>query len=213
MRPLIVAGIQFTDLNSGFFTEDREEADDRDRPARQRRGGAFAPVSMADALERWTPLSKNWRRPSPDAPETGKPQTHRWSSVPPRSHWPRSSCGTRSPLPAPGDIVVADQGTSFYGMGKRRLPEGVLFLGQPLWASIGYSLPRCLARAWPSRTARRPADRRRRRPDDRARAVYAPRQRISATVSSSTTTATPSSARSTGRRSATTTSPAGTGAR
>ncbi len=45
---------------------------------------------------------------------------------------------------APGDIVVADQGTSFYGMGNQRLPEGVLFLGQPLWASIGYSLPALL---------------------------------------------------------------------
>ena len=27
----------------------------------------------------------------------------------------------------PGDIVLADQGTSFYGMGSHRLPEGVTF--------------------------------------------------------------------------------------
>ncbi len=50
----------------------------------------------------------------------------------------------------PGDIVVADQGTSFYGMGNQRLPEDVLFLGQPLWASIGYSLPALLGRVSPS---------------------------------------------------------------
>ena len=41
----------------------------------------------------------------------------------------------------PGDIVLADQGTSFYGMATHRLPAGVTFLGQPLWASIGYTLP------------------------------------------------------------------------
>lgn len=29
-------------------------------------------------------------------------------------------------------------------MGNQRLPERVLFLGQPLWASIGYSLPALL---------------------------------------------------------------------
>jgi indolepyruvate decarboxylase len=50
----------------------------------------------------------------------------------------------------PGDIVVADQGTSFYGAATHRLPPEVTFLGQPLWASIGYSLPSllgaCLAR-------------------------------------------------------------------
>ena len=40
-----------------------------------------------------------------------------------------------------GDIVLADQGTAFYGMAPRRLPEGVTFVGQPLWASIGYTLP------------------------------------------------------------------------
>ena len=41
----------------------------------------------------------------------------------------------------PGDLVFADQGTAFYGMGGHRLHHGVLFVGQPLWASIGYTLP------------------------------------------------------------------------
>jgi indolepyruvate decarboxylase len=43
-----------------------------------------------------------------------------------------------------GDIVLADQGTSFYGMATHRLPAGVTFVGQPLWASIGYTLPAML---------------------------------------------------------------------
>ncbi|WP_328305589.1 thiamine pyrophosphate-dependent enzyme [Actinomycetospora sp. NBC_00405] len=43
-----------------------------------------------------------------------------------------------------GDIVLADQGTSFYGMAPHRLPAGVTFVGQPLWASIGYTIPALL---------------------------------------------------------------------
>ena len=40
--------------------------------------------------------------------------------------------------------MLADQGTCFYGMGTHRLPHGVTFVGQPLWASIGYTLPALL---------------------------------------------------------------------
>ncbi|MCU1482128.1 MAG: Pdc protein [Subtercola sp.] len=47
----------------------------------------------------------------------------------------------------PGDLVLADQGTSFYGMGAHRLPHDVVFVGQPLWASIGFSLPALLGAA------------------------------------------------------------------
>jgi indolepyruvate decarboxylase len=44
----------------------------------------------------------------------------------------------------PGNVVLADQGTSFYGMAGHRLPTGVTFIGQPLWGSIGYTLPAAL---------------------------------------------------------------------
>jgi alpha-keto-acid decarboxylase len=39
---------------------------------------------------------------------------------------------------------LADQGTSFYGAATHRLPRDVTFIGQPLWASIGYTLPALL---------------------------------------------------------------------
>ena len=32
----------------------------------------------------------------------------------------------------------------FYGMADHRLPQGVTFIGQPLWGSIGYTLPAAL---------------------------------------------------------------------
>ncbi|MEN5017565.1 thiamine pyrophosphate-binding protein [Erwinia sp. Eh17-17] len=41
----------------------------------------------------------------------------------------------------PGDIVLADQGTAAFGAAALRLPQGARLLVQPLWGSIGYTLP------------------------------------------------------------------------
>jgi indolepyruvate decarboxylase len=53
-----------------------------------------------------------------------------------RNLWPIVQAFLRS-----GDLVVAEQGTSFYGAAPLRLPKDVKFIGQPLWASIGYTIP------------------------------------------------------------------------
>jgi indolepyruvate decarboxylase len=44
----------------------------------------------------------------------------------------------------PGDLVIADQGTAFYGAADLTLPAGATLAGEPLWASIGWSLPAAL---------------------------------------------------------------------
>jgi indolepyruvate decarboxylase len=44
----------------------------------------------------------------------------------------------------PGDLLVADQGTAFYGAAGLTLPDGAQLVGQPLWASIGWTLPAAL---------------------------------------------------------------------
>lgn len=42
------------------------------------------------------------------------------------------------------DILIAEQGTSFFGAYELALPKGMTFIGQPLWGSIGYTLPATL---------------------------------------------------------------------
>jgi len=44
----------------------------------------------------------------------------------------------------PTTTVLAEQGTAFYGICTRSLTSGARFIGQPLWASIGYTLPALL---------------------------------------------------------------------
>lgn len=53
----------------------------------------------------------------------------------------------------PNDILVVDMGTAFFGIGPKRLPSNVKFIGQPLWGSIGYALPAAFgaATAFPER--------------------------------------------------------------
>jgi TPP-dependent 2-oxoacid decarboxylase len=44
----------------------------------------------------------------------------------------------------PGDLLIADQGTAFYGAAGLTLPDGAALIGQPLWASTGWTLPAAL---------------------------------------------------------------------
>ena len=42
------------------------------------------------------------------------------------------------------DILIAEQGTSFFGAYDLALYKDNTFIGQPLWGSIGYTLPATL---------------------------------------------------------------------
>lgn len=142
---LIVAGVQFTDLNSGFFTHqlDRERTIELGATTASVGWARFENISLPDALGVLADVVEQDVARATAAivapaeaaelasdPQTPLSQDQLWATV---------ATALRV-----GDIVVADQGTSFYGVGTRRMPAGVTFLGQPLWASIGYSLPALL---------------------------------------------------------------------
>ncbi|KMR65059.1 pyruvate decarboxylase, partial [Staphylococcus aureus] len=42
------------------------------------------------------------------------------------------------------DVIIADQGTSFFGAYDLALYNNNTFMGQPFWGSIGYTLPSTL---------------------------------------------------------------------
>jgi indolepyruvate decarboxylase len=44
----------------------------------------------------------------------------------------------------PGDVIVAEDGTSIIGAGTMKLPEGCTFISQAVWGSIGYATPALL---------------------------------------------------------------------
>jgi indolepyruvate decarboxylase len=142
---LVTAGVVFTDMVSGFFSQRIDPAKTIDIAVQQSTVGnqVFAPLEMAEALDALTAILTRRGIKSPPVtsasddvpakkPDRGQPLNQ-------KVLWDRF-CDALTP----GNIVLADQGTSFYGMATHRLPQGVTFIGQPLWGSIGYTLPATL---------------------------------------------------------------------
>ena len=142
---LLTAGVVFTDMVSGFFSQRIDPVRTIDVGVQQSTVGnqVFAPVEMEAALEALTsilvrrgitspPVASTSDDVSVDFPGRNEPLSQKLL-------WDRF-CHALTP----GNVVLADQGTSFYGMATHRLPRGVTFIGQPLWGSIGYTLPATL---------------------------------------------------------------------
>jgi indolepyruvate decarboxylase len=145
---LVTAGVVFTDMVSGFFSQRIDPARTIDVGQYQSTvaGEVFAPLEMGAALEALAtiltrrgiaspPVASPPAEPPPPAPARDQPLTQQMV-------WDRLCAAL-----TPGNVVLADQGTSFYGMADHRLPYGVTFIGQPLWGSIGYTLPAAVGAA------------------------------------------------------------------
>jgi len=142
---LVTAGVVFTDMVSGFFSQRIDSARTIDIGQYQSSvaGQVFAPLEMGAALEAVAQIlvrrgiSSPPMASPPDEPPVQTPARDR--PLTQQMLWDRL-CEALTP----GNVVLADQGTSFYGMADHRLPQGVTFIGQPLWGSIGYTLPAAL---------------------------------------------------------------------
>lgn len=145
---LVTAGVVFTDMVSGFFSQRIDPARTIDVGQYQSSvaGEVFAPLEMGAALEA---LATILARRATSSPSVALPPAEPLPPPPPRDQpltqkmvWDRLCLAL-----TPGNVVLADQGTSFYGMADHRLPQAVTFIGQPLWGSIGYTLPAALGAA------------------------------------------------------------------
>jgi alpha-keto-acid decarboxylase len=146
---LVTAGVVFTDMVSGFFSQriDPTRTIDVGQYQSTVADQVFAPLEMGAALEALAEIlvrrgiSSPPVAPPPDkTPLETEPAPDR--PLDQQILWDRLCVAL-----TPGNVVLADQGTSFYGMANHRLPRGVTFIGQPLWGSIGYTLPAALGAA------------------------------------------------------------------
>lgn len=144
---LITVGVYFTDLISAGFSEHLDDSTRIDvLPHLAVVGGVtFRDVEMIDALAALTGLvdrTADARTPSASVAAPSPEPTAGAAPLTQLALWDELAGALR-----PGDLVIADQGTSFYGIGPHRLPHDTLFIGQPLWAAIGYTLPALLGAA------------------------------------------------------------------
>src|SRR5262249_30055146 len=143
---LITAGVTLADTVTGGGTHQLPETRRIDlAPGLARIGDvsypgvglrqAMAVLTSAVRASRISPrtdLASFAETPSPETAHPAPPLTQRqlWTSL--------------QDFLRPGDLVIADQGTAFYGATGLTLPDGATLIGQPLWASIGWTLPATL---------------------------------------------------------------------
>ncbi|MFE6337683.1 alpha-keto acid decarboxylase family protein [Streptomyces sp. NPDC057798] len=169
---LIRAGVRLTDLTTGKFTHgfDPAEGIDLGPTTVTVDGRAFPDVPLAVALTVLTELAGELigEGPAAQPPTTG----HERRSEPAWGKRPigrtaatavaraRACCRGVSPMVRPltqrylwqavaaavrpGDTVVSDDGTALFGIVDHPFPRDARFIGQPIWASIGFGLPALL---------------------------------------------------------------------
>jgi len=135
----ICVGVRFTDtITAGFTQQFATERLIDLQPQRATVGDqAFAPLTLADALSELEPLfaryGEGWQPAvSPSAAALSEPP----GIISQHAFWQAMQAFLQ-----PGDIIVADQGTAAFGAAALRLPSQAQLVVQPLWGSIGYTLP------------------------------------------------------------------------
>ncbi|WP_432509976.1 alpha-keto acid decarboxylase family protein [Kineococcus sp. SYSU DK001] len=145
--PLVLAGVVVTDFLTGSFSHgfDPDAAVDLHLDHARIAGSAFYGLYLEESLRILEEvLEARSPRPAPLPPRAvADPAPH----VPadpdgPLTHadlWPLLQRWLN-----PGTLLVAEAGTSFYGALEMTVPDGCDLLGQPVWSSIGYTLPATL---------------------------------------------------------------------
>ncbi|MFK8848713.1 alpha-keto acid decarboxylase family protein [Streptomyces sp. Ac-502] len=147
---LILVGAPVSDsVTGGFSHHFTPERTIELRPGRAAAGrGVFEGMAMAEAVGGLAGLLRDLGLPEPEGygelfayPEVEEEETGGGirSGLTQRQLW--GAVGEFLPV---GSVLVAEQGTAFYGAQEVPLPAGGRFVGQPLWGSIGYTLPATL---------------------------------------------------------------------
>lgn len=136
----LCVGVRFTDTLTAGFTQNlpAERVIDLQPFQATVAGEVFAPLSMQQALAALTPIYQrhcaHWRLA--DAPECEENEQIAAAVIGQQAFWQAMQRFLQ-----PGDIILADQGTAAFGAAALRLPQDAQLLVQPLWGSIGYTLP------------------------------------------------------------------------
>lgn len=154
---LVTVGVLISDGNSGGFTHAFPVGRTIEVGPYDTRIGdrVFRELHMTEALAILTDIVKdadtntstNTDADGGAAPAFTPPELPAPVRVDAEPHTPLTQAvlGDRlAALVRPGDVVVAEQGTAFFGVVDTRMPAGVDVVSQVLWSSIGYTLPAAL---------------------------------------------------------------------
>lgn len=134
---VICVGIRFVDtLTAGFTQQLPAERTLEIQPYASRIGETWFNLPMAQAVSTLRELCLECAFAPPPTRSAGQPVRIDKGELTQESFWQ-----TLQQYLKPGDIILVDQGTAAFGAAALSLPDGAEVVLQPLWGSIGYSLP------------------------------------------------------------------------
>ncbi|EPO2803894.1 alpha-keto acid decarboxylase family protein [Salmonella enterica subsp. enterica serovar Newport] len=134
---VICVGTRFVDtLTAGFTQQLPAERTLEIQPYASRIGETWFNLPMAQAVSTLRELCLECAFSPPPTRSAGQPVRIDKGELTQESFWQ-----TLQQYLKPGDIILVDQGTAAFGAAALSLPDGAEVVVQPLWGSIGYSLP------------------------------------------------------------------------
>ncbi|ECG4744951.1 alpha-keto acid decarboxylase family protein [Salmonella enterica subsp. enterica serovar Chester] len=134
---VICVGTRFVDtLTAGFTQQLPAERTLEIQPYASRIGEIWFNLPMAQAVSTLRELCLECAFAPPPTRSAGQPVRIDKGELTQESFWQ-----TLQQYLKPGDIILVDQGTAAFGAAALSLPDGAEVVVQPLWGSIGYSLP------------------------------------------------------------------------
>ncbi|ELU8357322.1 alpha-keto acid decarboxylase family protein [Salmonella enterica] len=134
---VICVGTRFVDtLTAGFTQQLPAERTLEIQPYASRIGETWFNLPMAQAVSTLRELCLECAFAPPPTRSAGQPVRIDKGELTQESFWQ-----TLQQYLKPGDIILVDQGTAAFGAAALSLPDGAEVVVQPLWGSIGYSLP------------------------------------------------------------------------
>ncbi|ECG5873996.1 alpha-keto acid decarboxylase family protein [Salmonella enterica] len=134
---VICVGTRFVDtLTAGFTQQLPAERTLEIQPYASRIGETWCNLPMAQAVSTLRELCLECAFAPPPTRSAGQPVRIDKGELTQESFWQ-----TLQQYLKPGDIILVDQGTAAFGAAALSLPDGAEVVLQPLWGSIGYSLP------------------------------------------------------------------------
>ncbi|ECT8616876.1 alpha-keto acid decarboxylase family protein [Salmonella enterica subsp. enterica serovar Berta] len=134
---VICVGTRFVDtLTAGFTQQLPAERTLEIQPYASRIGETWFNLPMAQAVSTLRELCLECAFAPPPTRSAGQPVRIDKGELTQESFWQ-----TLQQYLKPGDIILVEQGTAAFGAAALSLPDGAEVVVQPLWGSIGYSLP------------------------------------------------------------------------
>lgn len=136
---LFVIGVRFTDTLTAGFTHrlDAQRCITVDRFESRVGERRFAGIPIAAALTVLHQLAlRHFPGGNAALPKTPAPDATFSDALTQSTFWQAIQDFIK-----PGDILLAEQGTAAFGAAALRFPDDITFICQPLWGSIGFTLP------------------------------------------------------------------------